>query len=605
MYNYKIILPILLVFLLNACKPDDVIDQPFTSIMIEVTNFKTEKGGYMHGEEVSGSLKLHNKSNADLKLTDISISIENLSDPNEPEIYKASIGSNINIKSNNFEELSLTSFYTVPADMPAGTSCGISLICTFEDNIQKKIKVSFIRVIDDQVMTTYRVDREVYQGLDIFLLSGGMSAEFGVQKTLASFANGISHSWRKGEGGGPEPVMMTPDFIPQSLKKTVDMYNEILGENTPVKTVIIGTGVPSVSYLSNALKAPYLPIHFLGSANTAQEVQAVLDYSNDQGYPSYATLGYDGSMAGVGVAWVKLLDLPVEYKQFLIDHQVKEVILFGVGEKVIGESYARKVLTANRTVEYGPRSLYIQYTQYGSAGDVAALSARIYDFTSLQLDNNRLIADWESGILDRQIDNFATSIQANTDAIPYGLNCTSDMIALYNLASNITVGLINKNETVIGAPYIKGVTFNEYLVCQPLYELLTAHVPLLYWQFVPVEATVGRALNMVKPTINKYYPGINFNSLKFFLNSGYRSAALKDELVNRGIPASAITIRGDQIVWDPTDGMIAPSEVTASNIINNIGLSNFKTKLNSITPLTMEEVENICKSTSGCVFTKQ
>ena len=605
MYNYKIILPIVLGLLFNACKPDEVDDTPFASIMVDVTNFMTDKGGYMHGEDISCSFKLHNKSNADLTLTDISISVDNLSNTEAPEIHKVSVGDNISIKSNEYKEFSIASFYSVPDTLPAGTSCGISLICSFEDNIHKAIKVSFIRVIDDQVLTTYRVDREVYQELDVFLLSGGMSAEFGVQKTLASFANGISHSWQKGNGGGPKPVMMTPDFIPLSLKKTVDMYNEVLGENTPVKTVIIGTGVPSVSYLSNALKAPYLPIHFLGSANTAQEVQAVLDYSNDQGYPSYATLGYDGSMAGVGVAWIKLLDLPNEYKQFLIDHQVEEVILFGVGEKVIGESYARKVLTANRTVEYGPRSLYIQYTQYGSAGDVAALSARIYDFKSLQLDNNRLIADWESGILDRQIDNFATSIGASTNAVPYSLSCTNDMIALYNLASNITVGLIKKNESVLGSPYVKGVAFNEYLVCQPLYELVTAYVPLLYWQFVPVESTISRAMNIVKPAIKKYYPAINFNSLKFFLNSGYKSAALKDELVENGIPASSITIRGDQIVWDLSDGMIAPSEVTASNIINDIGLNNFKTTLNAIKPLTIEEIEDVCKSTSGCVFLRK
>ena len=90
--------------------------------------------------------------------------------------------------------------------------------------------------------------------------------------------------------------------------------------------------------------------------------KAILDYSNQNGYASYATLGYDGSMPGVGVAWIKLLDLPEEYKQFIKDHQVEEVYIYGVGQEGHGESYSRRVLTQNTiTDEYAPGSfLYIE-----------------------------------------------------------------------------------------------------------------------------------------------------------------------------------------------------------------------------------------------------
>ena len=64
-------------------------------------------------------------------------------------------------------------------------------------------------------------------------------------------------------------------------------------------------------------------------------------------------------MPGVGVAWIKLLDLPEEYKQFIKDHQVEEVYIYGVGQEGHGESYSRRVLTQNTiTDEYAPGSLY-------------------------------------------------------------------------------------------------------------------------------------------------------------------------------------------------------------------------------------------------------
>ena len=58
--------------------------------------------------------------------------------------------------------------------------------------------------------------------------------------------------------------------------------------------------------------------------------------------------------------WIKLLDLPEEYKQFIKDHQVEEVYIYGVGQEGHGESYSRRVLTQNTiTDEYAPLVLYI------------------------------------------------------------------------------------------------------------------------------------------------------------------------------------------------------------------------------------------------------
>lgn len=601
MKTKEYILLLACLFTFFSCRDNEVADAMFSSIMVEIEDFSTDKGAYKKGESVSCSFDLKNETTTGIHIEKVMLVIRNLSSPDTPVILEnVEVASDIELTPKDSQRLNVPSVFTIPAELAAGTACGISLVCTFQDGMQHVSNTSFIRVADDSTLLTYRIDRELYHGLDIFLLDGGMSAEFGVEKSLASLAGGISHSWKKSKDGGPEPVMMTPDFLQRSLQKTVNMYNEVLGSKTPVKTVVIGTGVPLAPYLSTAMKAPYLPIHFLGGANTAQEVQSVLDYANDNGHPSYATLGYDGSISGVGVAWIKLLELPAEYETFLVDHQVEEVILLGVGEKVIGESYARKVITGKPTSEYGERSLYVQYTQYGSSSDVTALTSRIYDFKSLRLNDSRLIADWESGILDRQIDAFSKSIKDKTSARPYSLSCSSDMISLYNLATTLTAFAIKKNEANFSG--INGVAFNEYLFSQPLYGLIKGYVPLLYWQFVPSIATVGRAMDVVKPTIAKYYPQTDFMHLPFFLNSGYGSADLKAGLIANGVPASNISIRAGQVVWNPSDGMSALCEKIAEEIISNMGIDAFRNKQQSLLPLDMNDLSVISQETTGVEF---
>lgn len=219
---------------------------------------------------------------------------------------------------------------------------------------------SYFRVVTPGMLTTYQIAKEEYKGLNVFMLDGGMSAEYAVQKSLANLTAGVSHTWRIGPGGGPKPVWGTPDFLQQSVQHTVDLYNEYLGKSKKLKTVIIATGVPAVPYLSAAMEAPVLPLHFLVSVNSTKEVSSILEYSSQAGVPCYATLGYDASMDGVGVAWIKLLALPDEYRKFIIEHEVENVIIAGIGEDVKSESYCRKLSkTGVDGQEYADGSLYI------------------------------------------------------------------------------------------------------------------------------------------------------------------------------------------------------------------------------------------------------
>ena len=129
---------------------------------------------------------------------------------------------------------------------------------------------SYFRVVIPGMLTTYQIAKEEYKGLNVFMLDGGMSAEYAVQKSLANLTAGVSHTWQIGPGGGPKPVWGTPDFLQQSVQHTVDLYNEYLGKSKKLKTVIIATGVPTVPYLSAAMEAPVLPLHFLVSVNSTK-----------------------------------------------------------------------------------------------------------------------------------------------------------------------------------------------------------------------------------------------------------------------------------------------------------------------------------------------
>lgn len=98
------------------------------------------------------------------------------------------------------------------------------------------------------------------------------------------------------------------------------------------------------------------------------------------GFPSYATLGYDASMADVGVAWIKFLELPDVYLQFIENHQVKNVIFLGVGENVQSE------LPVHLNARIGKYELE------------AELKQREYCYVSKRLDNVEEVWDLSDGI---------------------------------------------------------------------------------------------------------------------------------------------------------------------------------------------------------------
>ena len=462
---------------------------------------------------------------------------------------------------------------------------------------------SYFRVVTPGMLTTYQITKEEYKGMNVFMLDGGMSAEYAVQKSLANLTAGVSHTWFIGPGGGPEPVWGTPDFLQQSVRHTVDLYNEHLGKSKKLKTVIISTGVPTVPYLSAAMEAPVLPLHFLVSVNSTKEVSSILEYSSQAGVPCYATLGYDASMNDVGVAWIKLLALPDEYRKFIIEHEVENVIIAGIGENVKSESYCRKISkTGADGQEYANGSIYILYTQSGSEYDIHTISRNIVDYNMLSLEKGKDLADWESGVANRQIDNISKGIREHTPAQVYSLIATHDMMDMYNLGANIAMYFMYKNRDLTKVS-VQGTYLNEYLISQPLYELTQGYIPLLFWQFVPPESTIERIKRDIQKVVDTYEKGVLLEDRTVYVNARIGKEELVQELKKKGF--RFITERKDNVeeLWDLSDGINSPCEGVAKEIVKKIGVKKYQTQCKNSRYMDLDDLKQVIGNIPGLVFT--
>ena len=588
-----------LVSALNGCTPEITMDgSGFRTTNVDIVSVSSDKTVYALSESVGISAMLENASEYDLNIESVNVVVKNLSDSEMPVVGTSSFPYEASFASGEQHPLELDDVFTVPAEALPGTVYSLDLEFVLEEGISTYRRGTFIRVEPDkETLLTYSVDKTDYNGLDIFTFRGGMSAEYGVTQSLASLSGGLSGTWKQGNGGGPEPVYATADFLERSLDYTVEKYEEVLGsENAPVETVVIGTGAPSVSYLSTSMDAVYLPIHFLVSANTEYEIDALLRNAGYDGYSAYATFGYDASMTGVGVAWIKLLEMPEQYKDFIRRHSVKNVIVYGVGENAFGETYGRKVIHDSARKDFSHGTIYMQYTGGGTEGDISAITERIHDYKSLKLSDMIHIADWESGVTDAQINAFASAAK-ELGCSAYSLTAPDDMIWIYNIASEFQLCMLAENSGSIPAEGLAGVCFNEYLVSHPLYELYCGYAPLLYWQFTDPAATAGRCFNELNTVVYRYFPMTDLTKVRYFLNSNYNRDNIREALVSTyGVPGTSVSVRdqSDADIWNPDNGMSAPVEKMAEDIVSRIGIETWDTAMSMIKYITIDDLRTLC-----------
>ena len=460
----------------------------------------------------------------------------------------------------------------------------------------------------------YDITRTTYNSLPVYLLKGGMSAEYTVEKALANLDQGISHTWdvRSNAGvpdladGGPLSVLPTSNFLDSAVTKTVQLYNKYLGATTTFNTVIISVGVASVPYFSQAFKAPVLPVHFLVSTNSIGQVRSVLQGAKKGGYSCYATAGYDPSVLGEGVAWIKLRTLPAKYRQFLIDHNVQNVLLIGGDEKSIGETSARRVvLPEGSGDDYSNGSIYMM--NIGEAEGLTKMQEYYKDYADYPKEDAKNIADWEGSISDVQFVNFAQSVSSISYASSGGTNTYINVKAitgpesvdLWQIAVDVMLKFYKKNKTASQFTSIAGIALNEYLVGFPGWETAKTYIPFLWWQ--NPYAALPTANRLLGPVVSKitdsYSNSSDPKSFYYYFNNKANRSFLADTLKSVGkIPATQFyqNSRNKADVWDTSDGMTSPSELIAVDITTGTGgYTAYRTKLSGLTALTFTDLEEM------------
>ncbi len=570
----------------------------------EINNASTDKSSYKVGDAAKINMSVNNKSNETAKIRSIKIKVSGLADP--MYFSENTIAENVSIEAGQSYVIENKDFWNIAQNKNIIGSYGLWISIELEDGRAIDKYCGFIRVIDDKTLLNYDVKKFDYNGLNVYALDGGMSAEACVEKSLESLDSTVSHSWYIQSNGGPDFVYASENFLKDSIQKTVDLYNQNLGADTQFDTVILATGNCGVNYLSTITKAPVLPVQFLVTADTYKELRDVVDAANEAGIPCYSTLGHDLSMKK-GVAWVKLLDLPQEYKDFLSRHNVKNVILAATENSGGGESRAKKAVEAGTNLDItNPGDIFVMYpngyTTEGLALDEKELAACIKDYSELNLENDfRDFSDWESGMIQHQVDSIAASAKDVIGSSAKILQIAADGAkALYDYASYAVGRFYDKNKTMYNGDPVKGIVINPYLIGHPAYEIANGYLPIMLWQGnTDGNKIVNELVRVIgKGAVEKYFPNINFNNLNFWIDytnnfgGDFQAQEIKQALLESGVSQGKIVENNYLIdeVWDPSNGMDAPAEQIAVDIVEKNSMQPMKDKYAALSALSIEDL---------------
>lgn len=593
---------------LNACKKqkntlapsEPPLPGPSPSKIVNVSKCYTQKGYYLINEVVNISFDVTNTTSQPVTVKELHVLLKDISNLNATFNLTANIANNVTIPAGEKYSVVNAAIWTIPGDASLD-SYGVYVGATYADNsVFKDAYLTFFRIMDQTKLTTYKINNSTYNGLNIQTLDGGLSAEYTVEKAAEVLSAGVAHSWfTSAPGSGPSSVYSTSNFMDLAINTTVNYYNQTFGSTTTFDTVIISTGVASIPYLSRVMKAPVLPLHFLVSANTIKEIIAILSFNSElKNYSSYSTLGYDGSIS-MAVAWIKLLQLPQQYIDFINQHNVQNIVISGTyGSTAGGEATAKKILyNSNPTSGYHDKDLYLMYPGGGTTSDFTNLYNKIADlpeYDTMLETNYRQISDWESGLVDEQINNFVSTLRSGTSVSKIRRISAPDSLTMYDLATYLTLSFMQKNQAIL--PSVLGVALNPYLLAHPTYETKIQYVPMLFWQGNSGADDVNRLINTIQQNIHAYFPATNFSSLNFWVNTsrnfgGFQAANIQNALRARGLNNITMNDNSKDEVWNPPDGMDAICERVATNILTYSSPSAYKSWDNSLSPMTPADLD--------------
>jgi hexosaminidase len=571
-----------------------------TAPTVSVSAAGTDQASYHTGDTPVLSYTLTNSTQSPVTVQDVHAVVWGLSDRSYRRL--STTESNVVLAGGAVRQHSAP-LWSIDPTMPAG-AYGVFVRIQLSDGRVWESYQTFFRVAAAGELTTYTVGTQQYNTFPVYTMDGGLSAEYNVLKSAQILSQSDGPSWTtSAPGSGPNPVRATPRFLEQAIDETISTLDSTLGATRQFDTVVLAPGLQPAPYLTRALQAPVLPLHFLVSFDSVYELRTVLDTANRQGYSAFTTFGFDGSMSP-GVAWIKLLALPDQYRDYLNRHSVQTVVMTGSSDSEGGENTARKVVwSGSPATGYHAGDMFAVYPGGGTSNDVSQLNSHIPDFSDLPLEAaSRQISDWEAGLVPEQVHGFNTGIAASVPTATTRLTFTAgSYYALDNLGIYLMVAFYKKNETAlaVGGQVIRGIALNPYLVAHPFFESTQGQLPVLYFQGESATTVVeGRIENAAQTAVNAYFTGINLSTLPVFVNTshnfgGFANDAIADKLNTRGF--TNVTLGDNTIdeLWNPSDGYHSLAEKAV------LGLDAAKTRgqwtdwNSALTPLDVTDLQTI------------
>ncbi|RYD93126.1 MAG: hypothetical protein EOP54_19700, partial [Sphingobacteriales bacterium] len=145
---------------------------------VKISNIETDRGRYEKGQDVYLTLTLSGKKAGEISLSRLTTYLQNL-ETGQRVPGEVTVAGNIRINTKGYTVKNMR-IWTVPAEIPPGPYA-IMLVYEFGVGNRQTAYGTFFRV-GDKALTCFDIAVDSYQGMKVFKLDGGMSAEYAVEK---------------------------------------------------------------------------------------------------------------------------------------------------------------------------------------------------------------------------------------------------------------------------------------------------------------------------------------------------------------------------------------------------------------------------------------
>ena len=295
---------------------------------------------------------------------------------------------------------------------------------------------------------------------------GGLSAEIIFGRSISHKRNIIYRGWvNKSPSGSPNFIKDSVEYIVSELKKLV---------NVTAKYAIIGSGLDCVSYMCDLMDYIYLPIQFLVEAHNIDGLKLMLENADKSGIKCYASIINSKIYPTSVVAYIKLLEIPKIYIDYLEQVRINRVLCIGIYNRLgLNTCKIRQYTDSDSPRQFiQSKNIYLYYPNENYGGrhiDDTVYSDKIENINMSHIkDTASYMCDWEYGV-----DNIGEFL------IPFngkGYVIYSDNITKMNiLAYHITYQFMHNNDIT---PC--GFVLNTSLIGNPFYEAIHGYYTYIY-----------------------------------------------------------------------------------------------------------------------------